>query len=204
MTAPTLDISWVFTVFFPILGKVFVSDEEDFLEAATGVLRSIMDKLASLREPQVSNVLNLRSKISRKRWLLPNRLRWNNRASNNFLIRDDWGRVSRKRRLYPRMRLLSVTPSKKSGKNRRSAKKSAGKLAGQRTNAREKAVNVHCVYYISISTWYVRNCHTKKMLDGGQLMFQLCFFVVYNSWTRDHIVSFHGWGVMWSCQGQAD
>ena len=37
-----------------VLGKGFVCDEEDFLEAATGVLRSIMDKLVSLQEPQVS------------------------------------------------------------------------------------------------------------------------------------------------------
>lgn len=36
------------------LGKGFVCDEEDFLEAATGVLRSIMDKLVSLQEAQVS------------------------------------------------------------------------------------------------------------------------------------------------------
>ena len=35
-------------------GKGFVCDEEDFLEAATGVLRSIMEKLVSLQEPQVS------------------------------------------------------------------------------------------------------------------------------------------------------
>ena len=40
--------------FFFALGKGFVCDEEDFLEAATGVLRSIMEKLVSLQEPQVS------------------------------------------------------------------------------------------------------------------------------------------------------
>ncbi|CAH3198950.1 unnamed protein product, partial [Porites evermanni] len=32
----------------------FVYHEEDFLEAATGVLRSVIDKLVSLQEPQVS------------------------------------------------------------------------------------------------------------------------------------------------------
>lgn len=35
--------------------KIFVCHKEDFLEAATGVLRSVMDKLVSLQEPQVSD-----------------------------------------------------------------------------------------------------------------------------------------------------
>ena len=48
-----LDILWV-SGSSSTVGKGFVSDEEHFLEAATGVLRSIMDKLVSLREPQVS------------------------------------------------------------------------------------------------------------------------------------------------------
>ena len=36
------------------LTRVFVYHEEDFLEVATGVLRSVIDKLVSLQEPQVS------------------------------------------------------------------------------------------------------------------------------------------------------
>ena len=36
------------------LARRFVYHEEDFLEAATGVLRSVIDKLVSLQEPQVS------------------------------------------------------------------------------------------------------------------------------------------------------
>ena len=56
--------------------KGFVSDEEDFLEAATGVLRSIMDKMASLREPQVSNLYVL--------WAL-NRILATKRATNSQL-----------------------------------------------------------------------------------------------------------------------
>lgn len=36
------------------LAREFVYHEEDFLEAATGVLRSVIDKLVSLQEPQVS------------------------------------------------------------------------------------------------------------------------------------------------------
>ena len=36
------------------LARGFVYHEEDFLEAATGVLRSVIDKLVSLQEPQVS------------------------------------------------------------------------------------------------------------------------------------------------------
>ena len=36
------------------LARRFVYHEEDFLEAATGVLRSVIDKLVLLQEPQVS------------------------------------------------------------------------------------------------------------------------------------------------------
>ncbi|CAH3041885.1 unnamed protein product [Pocillopora meandrina] len=42
----------LFSLAFTTDTKVFVSREEDFLEAATGVLRSIMDKMSSLKEPQ--------------------------------------------------------------------------------------------------------------------------------------------------------
>lgn len=44
--------SSLFSLTFATESKGFVCDEEDFLEAATGVLRSIMDKLVSLKEPQ--------------------------------------------------------------------------------------------------------------------------------------------------------
>lgn len=42
----------LFSLTFTTDTKVFVSREEDFLEAATGVLRSIMDKMSSVKEPQ--------------------------------------------------------------------------------------------------------------------------------------------------------
>lgn len=42
----------LFNLTFEAKAAVFVTNEEDFLEAATGVLRSVMDKLASLQEPQ--------------------------------------------------------------------------------------------------------------------------------------------------------
>lgn len=42
----------LFSLTFTADTKVFVSHEEDFLEAATGVLRSIMDKMSSVQEPQ--------------------------------------------------------------------------------------------------------------------------------------------------------
>lgn len=42
----------LFSLTFTTDTKIFVSREEDFLEAATGVLRSIMDKMSSVKEPQ--------------------------------------------------------------------------------------------------------------------------------------------------------
>ena len=36
-----------------ILGHKFLTDEEDFLEAATGVMRSVLEKLSALNAPQV-------------------------------------------------------------------------------------------------------------------------------------------------------
>ena len=47
-----------------ITAAVFVIRGEDFLEAASGVLRSVMDKLASIPEPQVCG--RLFSKINRE------------------------------------------------------------------------------------------------------------------------------------------
>lgn len=42
----------LFNLTFYTKTKIFVCHKEDFLEAATGVLRSVMDKLVSLQEPQ--------------------------------------------------------------------------------------------------------------------------------------------------------